>query len=117
MPQSILEKVWVKAEGFPLIARKEEIVKNAAHLIGDPIEVDPISLIRMGPIRVKVACMDASLIRGENEVFFNYEGKRIRWTVENPRVAASKTIPPSSKFDRFRKDDEEEDNEDNEYTS
>lgn len=108
---SVLEKVWVRAEGFPLIARKEEIVKKVAYLIGDPIEVDLISLIRMGPIRVKVVCRDASFIRGENEVFFNYQGKIIKWMVENPKGMKAQQPPPaSSKFDRFRKEDEEEDN-------
>lgn len=86
---SILEKVWVKPYGFPQIAKKEEIIKKVSHLIWDPIEVDPISLIRMGPVRVKVACRSAEGIRGENEVFFNYEGKRIKWVVEK---RASKTI-------------------------
>lgn len=108
---SVLEKVWVRAEGFPLIARKEEIVKKVAHLIGDPIEVDPISLIRSGPVRVKVACRDAAFIRGENEVFFNFEGKMIKWIVENLQGMKNQQPPhSSSKSDRFRKEDEEEDN-------
>lgn len=110
-PSSILEKVWVKAFGFPQIAIKEEIIKKVAHLIGDPIEVDPISLIRMGPVRVRVACRNADLIRGENQVFFNYEGKMIKWVVEQ-KNPPKQPPPHCSKFDRFRKEEEDDDNED-----
>lgn len=82
-----------------------------AHLIGDPIEVDPISLIRTGPVRVKVACRDASLIRGGNEVFFNYEGRNIKWVAETTKNV-NNPPPQPSKFDRFRKEDEEDEYDD-----
>lgn len=54
---------------------KKRLSRRYLYLVRDLIEVDPISLIRMGPVRVNVACRDAALIRGENEVFFNYEGR------------------------------------------
>uniref|UniRef100_A0A0D9YA88 Uncharacterized protein n=1 Tax=Oryza glumipatula TaxID=40148 RepID=A0A0D9YA88_9ORYZ len=46
------KEVWVRAKGVPSIARSEKIMMKIAHLIGDPVEVDAISLIRE-TVRVK----------------------------------------------------------------
>jgi hypothetical protein len=46
-----LETVWVKAYNFPPIARKEEVVREVAYLVGEPEEV--------GPIKIKLSCRDA----------------------------------------------------------
>lgn len=35
-------------------------MRKVARLVGDPIEVDNISLIRDGPIRVRIECRDAT---------------------------------------------------------
>jgi hypothetical protein len=50
-----LHEVWVKAIGVPSIARTEKITRNLAYLVGDPLEVNAISLIRE-VVRVKVLC-------------------------------------------------------------
>jgi hypothetical protein len=46
-----LETVWVKSYNFPPIARKEEVVREVAYLVGEPEEV--------GPIKIKLSCRDA----------------------------------------------------------
>lgn len=103
---NVLEKVWVKAYNIPIVARKEEIVKKIARLVGDPLEVDPISLIKDGPLRIKTACRAAVMIRGETEVFFNCVGRKIKWVVETPKAGNPQT--KLSKFDRYNKKEDEE---------
>lgn len=41
-----LQEVWVRAYGVPPMAKIESIMKKIAYLIGDPLEVDAISLNR-----------------------------------------------------------------------
>jgi hypothetical protein len=66
-----LETVWVKAYNFPPIARKEEVVREIAYLVGEPEEVDLKSLERFGPVKIKLSCRDAKQVRGETQVYFN----------------------------------------------
>ncbi|KAL5214206.1 hypothetical protein ABZP36_003358 [Zizania latifolia] len=61
--------VWVKDLGVPAVARSEKLVKSIARLVVKPIEVDPISLIRAGPVRVKVKCRDPARIAGTSKFF------------------------------------------------
>jgi hypothetical protein len=51
---SILEETWVNATGFPRKAKKSEVIKEIAHMVGDPIEVDDHLLRSEGKVRVKV---------------------------------------------------------------
>jgi hypothetical protein len=61
---------------------------------------------------VKIACREVSRIRGETQVFFNGESRRIRWDLEEPKTTLEE--PRSSKFDRQRdRDNDEEEEEDN----
>jgi hypothetical protein len=69
-----LETVWVKAYKFPPFAREEDIVMEIAYLIGDPIEVDLVTLNREGPIRIKLSCRESQKIGGETKVFFQWSG-------------------------------------------
>jgi hypothetical protein len=56
---SILEETWVNATGFPRKAKKSEVIKEIAHMVGDPIEVDDNILRSKARVRVKVLCKDA----------------------------------------------------------
>jgi hypothetical protein len=80
-----LEVVWVKAFNFPEVARKEDIIMEVAYVVGDPEEIDISSLNSTGPVRVKLACREVSRIRGETQVFFNVESRRIRWEPESAK--------------------------------
>jgi hypothetical protein len=108
-----LETVWVKAYNFPPIARKEEVVREVAYLVGEPEEVDLKTLEGFGPIKIKLSCRDAKQVRGETQVYFNKENRGIRWEViEGDRETTGNT----SKFDRLRDEEEEDDeNEDGEF--
>ncbi|KAK3129300.1 hypothetical protein QOZ80_6BG0476870 [Eleusine coracana subsp. coracana] len=117
---AVLESIWVTAYNWHPKARTKDIVREIASLIGDPEEVDTISLIRNGPVRVKVEVRDASQIRGETEIFFNRVGRKIKWVVD---TSSNRNPPPPSdhnqpsKFDRHRDKDGDGDDfeEDHEY--
>jgi hypothetical protein len=64
-----LESVWVRAHRFPTFARKVEVAMEIGYLVGDHEEVDLNTLNRHGPVRIKIACVEANNIRGESRVF------------------------------------------------
>jgi hypothetical protein len=55
----------VKAYNFPPIARKKEVVREIAYLVGEPEEVDLKTLEGFGPVKIKISCRDAKQVRGE----------------------------------------------------
>jgi cytochrome c556 len=59
-----LESVWVRAHKFPNFARKVEVVMEVSYIVGDLEEVDLTTLNRPGPVRIKIACVDVTMIRG-----------------------------------------------------
>lgn len=69
---SVLSLVWVRIFGVPLPAKMVDIVKEIASTVGEPIEVDEISLMRVDPIRVKVYCRDTSCVNYFVEIFINF---------------------------------------------
>jgi hypothetical protein len=84
---------WVKIYGLPAIDLKEEVVMMVATLVGDPILVDELSLIKTGSVRVKINCRDPSKLRGFVRIFFNkmgYEG----WFVSEKYKYKSSFLPP-----------------------
>ncbi|TVU21064.1 hypothetical protein EJB05_30676, partial [Eragrostis curvula] len=87
---SLLHTVWVKIYGLPGFARAEDIVKEVASLAAEPIVVDELSLIRNGPVRVKVRSRDPANLRGFIEIFFNHVGYDIRFLVEGFQAKNSK---------------------------
>jgi hypothetical protein len=54
---SMLE-AWVKASGFPHMAKHAAVIKEISYLIEDPIEVDE-KLLKKGSVKVKVHCRDS----------------------------------------------------------
>jgi hypothetical protein len=50
----ILQAAWVKIYGLPSIACNKEVVMKIATLAGEPLEVDELSLIKTGPMLVKM---------------------------------------------------------------
>jgi hypothetical protein len=80
---SILQSTWVKIVGIPGFAKEEEVVKEIASLVGEPIKVDEFSLIRDEPVRVRVNCRNPATLRGFIEIFFNGVGFDIRCEAES----------------------------------
>jgi hypothetical protein len=78
----ILEETWVNAIGFPRKARKAEVIKEIAHMIRDPIEVDGNLLRSEGKVRVKVLFKDAMKIDGSTLLYINGQGHLLKWSSE-----------------------------------
>ena len=51
---SYLQTGWVKLYGIPNNAKTEDAVKQIAELAGEVVVIDELSLIRDGPVRVKI---------------------------------------------------------------
>lgn len=51
-------------------------------MLGRPILVDELSLIKLGPVRMKLACKSPAKLNGTVEVWFNHEGYQIKVELE-----------------------------------
>lgn len=100
----------MKISGIPIPAKTMEIVREIASIVGGPIEVDEISLMRVDPVRVKVNCRDPASINCFVEIFINIVGFEIRFeaerVMEKKRKGHVKVVNP--KTQDKRKDEEEE---------
>jgi hypothetical protein len=91
---SVLEETWMTTTGFPKKAKnKSEVVKEIAHLVGDPIEVDEKFLKSEGKVRVKVLCKDATEVDGST-------GHLLKWCSEKLEDLKKKQ-PQDSKNSRL----------------
>jgi uncharacterized protein YdaT len=97
----VLQMTWVKIYGLPSIALKEEIVLNVTTLTGDPILVDELSLIKMGPVRVKMFCRDPAKLRGFVRILFNMVGYEIRFISEKYKDKMVFPLSPSDRKDGY----------------
>lgn len=107
---SKLQTVWMKIYGVSAFAKIEDVVKEVASLVAEPIVVDKVSLIKTGPVRVKVRCRDPAQLRGFVEIFFNRVGYEVRFVVEGFKGKySSKGDGPygNGKHDKDKKDDKD----------
>lgn len=111
---SVLQSCWVRISNIPPIAREENVVKEIASLVGQPVVVDELSLLREDPVRVKVNCRDPSTIRCVIEIFFNKVGHEVKFVVEersgksiNPKGGPPGNGTKDDKPDRRNQWDEE----------
>lgn len=79
---SMLQTYWVRINNIPPIARDETSVREIATLIGQPLVVDELSLIRDDTVMVKVNYRDPMAIRCGIEIFFNKIGHDIKFIAE-----------------------------------
>lgn len=79
---SVLQSCWVKIGNIPGEAKEEMTVRELAALVGQPVLVDELSLMRDEPARVKILCRNPAAIKGGIEVFFGTEGREISFKVE-----------------------------------
>lgn len=80
---SVLQTVWIRILEVPDIARDVEIVREMAALVAEPIMIDELSLIRARPVRFQGRCRNPSAIHGYIEFFFNGEGIKLKFEVED----------------------------------
>jgi hypothetical protein len=79
---NILEETWVNATRFPRKAKKSKVIKEIAHMVGDPIEVDDQLLRAEGKIRAKILCKDAIKVVGTTLLYINGQGHLLKWCSE-----------------------------------
>jgi hypothetical protein len=72
----------VNATGFPRKAKKSEVIKEIAHMVGDPIEADDNLLRSEGKVKVKVLCKDAVKVDGNTLLYINGQGHLLKWSSE-----------------------------------
>lgn len=105
-----LHMVWMKIYGIPSFAKIESVIKEISSLAAEPVVVDELSLIRTGPVRVKVKCRDPAQLRGFVEIFFNSVGYEIRFVVEGFKNSAKGEGPSDGGgHDHDKKDDRGDD--------
>jgi hypothetical protein len=104
----VLQMSWVKIYGLPSIARKEEVIMKVASLAGDPILVDELSLIKTGPVRVKMHCRDPATLRGFVKIFFNRLGYDIRFISKKYKDKMSFPPSPPDRKDDLGEDGDED---------
>jgi hypothetical protein len=106
-----VEKVvptWVMATCFPKKAKKFEVIKEIAHLVGDPMEMDDMLLKNEGKIRVKVLCKDATKIKESTLLYMHGPGYLLRWYSEKLQALKGKDLHDFD-FDEEDSKDEGED--------
>jgi hypothetical protein len=79
-------------------------------LVGKPVVVDELSIIKEGPVRVKVDCRDPSRIKGFIEVFFNKVGYELKVVAEGARTRSPYLLGPSGSENQEDKDQDEDRN-------
>jgi hypothetical protein len=84
----------------PYEAKGVEAVTAIAERVGEVIVVDEVSLIKVGPVRVKIRARDTSKIKGYLEVFIEGEGHDIKFEPEIPTKKDTARQEPSSKDDK-----------------
>nr|XP_040254169.1 uncharacterized protein LOC120972736 [Aegilops tauschii subsp. strangulata] len=73
-----MPETWVRLHGIPKKHRREDRIREGFRMLGRPIVVDELSLIRLGPVRMKLACKTPEKLNGVVEVWFNHEGYQIK---------------------------------------
>lgn len=118
---SFLVPIWVKVFGIPSPTKSTDLVKELVSTVGEPLEVDELSLMKVDPVKVKLYYRDPHSINGFVEIFINGVGYELRFEAEGlPEKQKKLPIKGSSHQDRDRKKDkddeeEEEDSNDNDH--
>lgn len=86
-----LSDIWVLLDDVPSGLRNTRFLMSFGELIGKPVEVDASSLDRLGPARMKIWCVNPSLVLGYIDIFPSSDAYRIRVRAE---VLAAQQDPP-----------------------
>ena len=77
-----MPEVWLCLHGIPKKRRRVDRLMEGLKMLGRPIVVDELSLIRVGSVRMKFGCRARDKMNGFVQVWFNHEGYAIRVEVE-----------------------------------
>lgn len=105
---SILQTGWIQIHGIPSLARNEDAVRQIAELAGEVEVIDELSLIREGPVRVKINARKVHKLNGFLEVFFGKVGRELKFVSEGGKGKATEpppTPPPPKKPDEDSDED------------
>lgn len=73
----LLSQIWVLVDDVPAGLRLIPFMMAFGVLIGKPVEVDPESLEKIGPVPIKIWCVDPICVRGALDVFPSSDGVRL----------------------------------------
>ncbi|XP_044423065.1 uncharacterized protein [Triticum aestivum] len=90
----VMPEVWVRLSGVPKKHSREDRLMAAMSMIGLPLVVDELSLIRPGPVRMKFACCAPAKLRGTVKIWFNNIGYNITLEPELKPMRKSGGPPP-----------------------
>ena len=88
---SILQEGWVLLSNVPTPAKTVEAVTLITQLLGEVVVVDELSLIKEGPIGVKLRARDILKLRGFVEFFVEGVGYEVKVT---PESNGTRSVPP-----------------------
>lgn len=83
-----MPKVWVKLHGILQKHRREERIKEGFKMLGRPIVVDELSLIRLGPVRMKLACKAPEKLNVRS-----MRATRLRWRLSVRTSVGAGVVP------------------------
>ncbi|CAL5084352.1 unnamed protein product [Urochloa decumbens] len=110
---STLQTGWVKIYNIHPKARTEEGVKAIAELAGEFEVVDELSLIRDGPVRVKISGRNINSLRGFVEIFVGKVGQEVKFVAEGAMLSQAPKQPPPHKHYPDSEEEEDETDRDN----
>ncbi|KAG2568785.1 hypothetical protein PVAP13_7NG400750 [Panicum virgatum] len=79
---SVLQTGWVQMYNIPDFTKSIEAVTLIAELAGEVLVVDEVSLIKEGPVRVKLRARDLSALRDYKEISIADIGYEIKFVAE-----------------------------------
>uniref|UniRef100_A0A8I7BBW7 DUF4283 domain-containing protein n=1 Tax=Hordeum vulgare subsp. vulgare TaxID=112509 RepID=A0A8I7BBW7_HORVV len=89
-----LSEVWVLVEDVPAELRFVPFHMAFGVLLGKPIKVDPESLTRLGPVRLRIWCADSVCLHGPVDVLPYIDGMRLRVRLEGAKAFQAPPPPP-----------------------
>jgi hypothetical protein len=90
----ILQATWVKIYGLPSIACNKKVMMKVATLVGESLEMDELSLIKIWPMLVRMNCRDPYKLRGFVKTLFNKIVYEIRFLFEKYKDKTLLPPPP-----------------------
>ena len=72
-----LSQIWVLVDDVPVGLGSVSFIMAFGVLVGKPVKVDPDSREKIGPVRLKIWCVDPVCIRGAMDLFPFADGVRL----------------------------------------
>lgn len=83
-----LSEVWVLVDGVPSGLRNSRFMMAFGELVGKPVEVDPVSLDNLGPVRMKIWCLEPQRVQGSVDIFPLHDAFCLRVRTEDQATSS-----------------------------